>query len=225
MIKRLRHFSIACLFAMGTVGLAPGATILSITGPLASSSGLGMTNFNSAQSAAGEAFALATGFTNLSIIVSLGVFEDEPVPLTAWVTNKIGPGTTAANVIATTTGTPLTSGPYTAFSGLSLGPGTYYLVLAAVQQFNNVGWDWTETQTVTTAPGVTFLGQFANPGNTNDSWNVLPPSYGDFGSLQFDNPFLTQISGDPAAVPEPQTIALTGMGMVVLLFHRSRRVS
>ena len=180
-----------------------------------------MTNFNTAQSAAGESFALATGFTNLSIIVNLGVFEPDPVPLTAWLTNKIGTGTTAANVLATTTGTPVVSGNYTAFSGLSLSPGTYFLVLAATHQFNDVGWSWSSSPTVTTAPGVTFRGQFFNPGNTNDSWNVLPPSYTDFVALSTNNPFLIQITG--TAVPEPGTVVFMGMGIALLMGRRTLR--
>src|SRR4051812_19764553 len=223
MIESLRHFSVACLLALGTAGLTHGTTLVSITGSIDSASGLGMTNFNSAQSAAGESFSLATGFTNLSFIVNLGVVEEEPVPLTAWLTNKIGTGTTAANVLATTTGTPLVSGNYTAFSGLSLSPGTYFLVLSATQQFNNVGWSWSSSPTIATAPGVTFRGQFSNPGNTNDSWNVLAPSYKDFGVLSTDNSFLLQITG--TAVPEPGTVVFMGIGIALLLARQTLRPS
>src|SRR3954454_19045850 len=115
MTKSLHRLSVACCLVLGTAGLGHSTTLVSITGPIASDSGLGMTNFNTAQSAAGESFALATGFTNIAISVSLGVFDqDPPVPLTAWLTNKIGAGTNAGNVLATTTGTPQATGAYTA---------------------------------------------------------------------------------------------------------------
>jgi uncharacterized protein (TIGR03437 family) len=92
-------------------------------------------------------------YSNVSISAALANGPDN-----VFLTNKIGPGTTAANVIASAT--PAIAGQTsgaasltTLFTGLTLGPGTYYLVVQ--------GGDWDEVDTAgtsTLAPGITLSG-------------------------------------------------------------------
>ncbi len=72
----------------------------------------------------------SVAFDNVSIFAELGA-DNSSASLTAFLTNAVGPGTTAANQIASVTLTPpfLDSPGVLLFSGLNLGPGTYYLVL------------------------------------------------------------------------------------------------
>jgi len=147
-----------------------------------------------------------------------------------------GPQETVADQIAVGT---VTVGPSagpewdTLFSGLSLAPGTYFLVLA-----NGTGSDyWFGTNgqggaiTTTTGTGVTFDGEYAsgsifgaiNGSNPPDSdWSG--PSVGDFG-LSF------QVTGDPSSgsgsgspVPEPSSISLLLAGMAGGLYLLRRQL-
>lgn len=205
---------LVCLLAVVNTASVQGAILFNVTGPVTSNTGLGETNFNTAQGAAGEEFTLATTFTNVSFSMTLA---GGGIPLTAWLTDKIGNGSTNNNVIKTSTASP-SAGVYTPFSGLTLSAGTYFLVFAAVQQPNNVGWDWTGTPTITQASGVTFVGAFANPGNTNDSWNTAAYKYKDFTAPATNQPFFGQLDG--TAAPEPGSLFLAAAGMVGLLFRR-----
>jgi hypothetical protein len=209
-------FALVCLLAAGSAASVHGAILFNVTGPLTSNTGLGETNFNTAQSAAGEEFTLTTTFTNVSF--SMTIDGTAGIPLTAWLTNKIGNGTNKNNVIATSTASPA-AGVYTPFSGLTLAPGTYFLVFAAVQQPNEVGWEWTGTPTITHAAGVAFVGAFSNPGNTNDSWNTAAYMYRDFTTPSTTDPFFGELDGT-ALTPEPGSLLLTVSGIAALFWKR-----
>jgi hypothetical protein len=74
----------------------------------------------------------------------------------AYLTTHIGPGTTTAQQIGAAVPISLsntTPAPVTLFSGLTLGPGTYYLT---IERQSNLAWECCGTSVVTvTAPGVT----------------------------------------------------------------------
>ncbi len=212
----LTVFVLVCLFAAGNCASVQGAILFNVTGPLTSNTGLGETNFNTAQGAAGEEFTLTKTFTNVSF--SMTIAGTAGIPLTAWLTDKIGNGTNKNDVIATSTASPA-AGVYTPFSGLTLAPGTYFLVFAAVQQPNSVGWDWTGTPTIAHAAGVTFVGAFGNPGNTNDSWNTPAYQYRDFTAPATNQPFFGELDGT-LLTPEPGSLLLAGAGMALLLIRR-----
>ena len=108
---------------------------------------------------------MATTDTNIGAIVTAS--SDTTTLGNAWLTNAVGPSATASNVIASTTFVPpvysddqqkiLDSASMTTnlFSGLSLAPGTYYLVLQRVSGTDtNDGWvgDF-DGVSVFTAPG------------------------------------------------------------------------
>jgi hypothetical protein len=140
--------------------------------------------------------------------------------------NQIGTGTTAANEVATpvtVTGLSATVQNITLFSGLTLGPGNYYLVFA---QTTSLSMDLGESAsglTETTGAGVTVLGQGGGtptglpptgfPPDVNVSFNA-PESSGN----QFS------ITGDPSgATPEPTTAMMAMAGGAVLLAGLRRK--
>jgi PEP-CTERM motif len=122
----------------------------------------------------------------------------------AYLTNQVGPGATAANLIA--------SAPFTStdvftdtnlFSGLTLPASTYYLVLHSEQ---NGFWDNSTTPTITTAPGVSANGVYIANNN-----NAFPPSDTFFSDSRN---FLYSVTG--SAVPEPSTMSILFTGGVIL---------
>ena len=78
-------------------------------------------------------------FNGVSITAGVFGVPNAGVTATAWLTTAIGPGATIADQIATA---PITSS--TIFSGLTLGPQTYYLVLLFNSGTNVAGW-WENT--------------------------------------------------------------------------------
>jgi hypothetical protein len=117
-------------------------------------------------------------WTNVSISAELGnaanYGNSGGDTISVYLTNQIGPGTTVANQIASASVSPATVDETdTLFTGLSLGAGTYYLVLGAPGQFAE--WYGTSSPTVTTGAGVSGNGDsFADkPSNTPD--DAFPP--------------------------------------------------
>jgi hypothetical protein len=138
-------------------------------------------------------------YSNVSISATLGWPQGSPTPPptlngTAYLTNRVGPGTTAANEIA--------SAPFSAglgfvdtnlFLGLNLSGGTYYLVLAS---HDGPFWLNSSSSVLTSAPGVSFNGDY-----TTTSQDAYPPAEPFFTDTRH---FLFSVSGT-AAVPEPST--------------------
>jgi hypothetical protein len=129
-----------------------------------------------------------------------------------------------------------TDGTVSLFSGLSLGPGTYYLVVAGAPTETqcNLGppylgcgtyWDASTTPTIISDTGVTGNGFYgANHGsNTNppaSTWYALSPT--DFGDLLFS------AEGDPSTqsvIPEPGTLVLFGSGLVAIGIKLRRKLN
>jgi len=147
--KVFRPVSIACL---GLFSIAAHAeTIISVEGPsVGEPLGIG---FNLQVLAVG--WSQSTAFSAVNITADVAGFYPQ-VTVDAWLTTRIGPGTTALDQIAETSVLVSTDmQPVNLFSDLALGPGTYYLVLSA----STVGvWGGTEKASdavVTSAPGVT----------------------------------------------------------------------
>lgn len=136
----------------------------------------------------------------------------------------IGPGTTAADEIASNS----FSYSYTAdylpievFSDLTLGPGSYYLVIGAVSggylNWANAGPD----PAIVEAPGVTSAMYRA----FNFGGIAYAPAES-FGEQDW-NQLLFTVTGGPAGagVPEPATFGLFGGAVLLLGFARKRRLS
>lgn len=81
---------------------------------------------------------------------------------TVYLTNKIGPGTTVANLVAppvTVSGLTNTFTVRTLFTGLTLGPGNYYLTFRSTNSNPlSMSMEGSSTPTQTFGPGVTGLG-------------------------------------------------------------------
>ena len=192
-------------------GSATAGIIVSVTGPEVGNSGLGSGTPN--QQIAAVEFTTA-GITDGTVLVSLSAVD--PLNVTAWLTNAIGPGTTMANVLASNVfSSQVADQQYTALSGINVGAGSYYLVLEAVSQSNDVGWDYTNAAVIT--------------GNLDDGdLGALPPppfAFGPAGSFSGGgNAFLFEVTSS-ATVPEPGVAGLVGLGLaVMLLLRRARKV-
>lgn len=139
---------------------------------------------------------------------------------TVYLTNMIGPGTTSANQIAETTVSGLGRQPNTAtdlFSGLSLGPGTYYLITASNLGGGGLGWEGFIGNTANMDTGVTI-----NPDEFHEGAEATYPPASTFftnGDTSFD----FQVTGN--AIPEPATLPLAGIALVLgsLILVRRRR--
>lgn len=183
-------------------------------------------------------FTTAGAYTNVSVSVIVGCVycsELESVSISAYLTTAIGPTETIADQIATST-IAVPGGQFVdaAFSGLSLGPGTYYLTLAVPTPQTNIAY-WFGSQngtTITTDSGVTFDGDnFADyffPGILDSIDQANPPasSFTFFGQpvdagLSFD------VSGERASLtPEPSSLLLLASGLAGLagmVKHKLRR--
>ena len=201
-------------------------TIVSVLG---NPEGPGSLDSSSTGQIAEVSWSQATAMSNVSIQAALfGAFGPNDVEhVQAYLTNAIGPGTTAANVFAFNS-VVVNNEPWgqfppvwtTLFSGLNLSAGTYYLVLGSTDftaWYFAVDTSSTGGQpiTITTAPGVTYNGTLA-------VWNTaccgtidsafLPASSG-WRSDGDQNVF--QVTGD--TVPEPGTFALLLTGLLAIL--------
>jgi hypothetical protein len=131
---------------------------------------------------------------------------------TAYLMSSIGPGTTTIDQIDTATftasGAAFTAQLNTLFTGLTLGPGNYYLVLSSP---GGLGWEGNDPGiTPVTGPGVTFLSAESTSPN---SPAVYPPA-GDFSSTLGNIPEFTVTA--VSSVPEPSGIAFLCAAMLGL---------
>jgi hypothetical protein len=140
---------------------------------------------------------------------------------TAYLTTSLGLGTTLADQIASTSFSfPRTPSYELLFSGLTLGPGTYYLSLTSTGGIAINEGSWTcndgcnpSMATIVTAPGVTRNSDQFTEGNS-----IYPPAgtvfTGDHGVIY-----------TVASVPEPASTTLIAMGLALLtIFSRYRRL-
>jgi len=138
---------------------------------------------------------------------------------TAYLTTQIGPGTTVADEIASTsfsvTGLAFDPTDDPLFTGLTLGPGTYYLVLTATGSQPG-GWEITSTGiTPVTAPGVTDI----DLGHQGTGTASYPPALS--FSLVNGNPLEFSVTGTSSATPEPSTLPLVCATLRVLVLITS----
>jgi len=152
------------------------------------------------------------GYSNVSIAAQVGRASEGP-SITAYLTSAIGPAETADDLIAIDTFAPSTNNEFdTIFSGLSLGPGTYYLVLSGGDSDSSQSaWWGTDNGTrATTDTGVTFNGDgYAFSG---DGLNDSNPPASTFSSSTRAG-LLFQVTGEAeAASPEPDSLRLILIG-------------
>ncbi len=225
---KFKGFVLLAAFAALASGInASAATVLSVSANTPVTFALGGPSY---EQILAQQFIAGSALKNVSISAEVGNNGQALSTINAWLTTAIGPKETAANVIASTTIDPSSSSSmHTLFTGLTLGPGTYYLVLSGGSTFNTEA-DWWGTNgsaTVNSADGMSYDGgdyyYYANAGQLNDapavSFNYLPNSL----NLNFS------VTGDlasPAAAPEPATEGLAMLGGAAgLLFAKRRRIA
>jgi hypothetical protein len=207
-----------------SAGLASAGTIVSVAGTPGTGYFLGGSGPDQVLV---SSWTQTGSYMNVSISAELGNSSNYGNSggdaISVYLTNQIGPGTTVANQIASTSVSPATVDETdTLFTGLSLGAGTYYLVLGAPGQFAE--WYGTGSPTVTTDSGVTGnFDSFADkPSNTpNDSFP--PASNFDSNPADNNNNLLMTVTGNAvSAAPEPSTIVLAGLAGAFLFCAKSR---
>jgi hypothetical protein len=201
--RRIRMFKSGLLLTLLTAASLQAGVIASVTGP--ENSGIGNRVF-------ATSWTQTSNFSDVTITADVFGVPQAGVTATAWLTTAIGPTATIANQIATA---PITSN--TIFSGLTLAPQTYFLVLLFNSGGNAAGWWATNSPTLTTAPGVTigasYLGTFLDF-----------PSFGpsETMSATTDFRFLFSVS-NTSSVPEPSSFLLFATALSILAVFPCRR--
>jgi hypothetical protein len=160
----------------------------------------------------GVSFTLSNTWTDVSIAASFS-FSAQGAPVSGLLTDAIGPGVYSGTILASSTIPSLVWGPNTVLSGLTLGPGTYYLLLTTDQSQSaalpNIEFG---TASVFAMPGVT-LGTFwyASDANPPGLDLAFPPASSWYG---MNNSFPIEITG--TQVPEPATLILVAGALLGL---------
>jgi hypothetical protein len=192
-------------------GPATASTIVSVTGPSSIGFGLGGT-----EGAYAVSWSQSNTYTDVTIAAVLGSFiVGETAEADAYLTTSIGPGTTVASQIASAVVTVPGTDPLsvTLFTGLTLGPGQYFLTLSAPAGVNPApGWTNTESPTVTVDTGVTN-------GPVYSTFGVVPSLYPPASPFSPDSVSLLYTV---TSVPEPATLLLVGTAVLSSLFARPK---
>jgi hypothetical protein len=165
-------------------------------------------------------------YTDVSISAYLGSSGfDGDGSGTVYLTNAIGPGATMANEIAQISLSGLASAPAPAtnlFSGLTLGPGTYYLNSSS-ESSPGLAWELFYPVVHNIAAGGS-IGEELNFG-------MLPTDFPPSASLTPQaNNFAFSVTGTPETVPEPSSVPLLltiigGVGLGLRVRTRTRNIS
>jgi len=185
-------------------------------GPITIVSATGTFNGQAVADWIGETWTQTGTYNNVTITAQLNGGVSLPTTANIYLLNNLGPGTTAgANQIAYEFETiPTATQGVTLFTGLTLGPGTYYLLADEV----SAGWTGSSSPTYTTDTGVSNISEFTNKGaiagySPDTSYQAVS------GGLIFS------VTGKPAVsgVPEPASFALVFPALAGLIFLARRR--
>lgn len=210
------RLSFALSMVLVTAGFASAGTIYSVGGTADTPFTIG---------GAGIDQMLVSSWTEsgpyANVSISAELFNGNGAPISVYLTNSVGPGTTVANEIATTTVSPATSDETdTLFSGLSLGSGTYYLILAAPGVSTYAGWYGTNSATFTEDTGVTGSADTFVSDQSGSPNDALPPA--STFTLGGTNLLFT-VTGDAGSpTPEPSSFILVGLAGTFLLCAKKR---
>lgn len=189
--------------------------IVSVTAPPA------LSTLISSDAVVSTSWSASNAYTDVSIavLVNSSLVGETPTA-NAYLTSRIGPGTTVNDEIAHTQFTVPVQLPVcssnscgamvTLFSGLSLGPGDYFLTLSSTATSSPVvGWFPALDPIVVTDAGVTLGASFLG------SAVAAYPAASAFGTYPFAMQLV--VTGEPAtAIPESPTAILIGLGVLVL---------
>ncbi len=142
--------------------------------------------------------------------------------VTAFLSSAIGPS--AGSLIATSTvSIPQSTGlPASTelFSGLTLGPGSYYLTLYNFDLSSTTDPRWYRGAAVSFGDGITPNGEFYANNHGDGAINPVEPWRSTFkDSTLYDQAFI--VTG--TVVPEPSVVALLGLGIAGLLTSLRRQ--
>lgn len=210
------------VFISLAVGAAHAATIYDVTGP----SPFGFAN----QTVLVEAWNQAAIYNNVTITAPL---EDNSsggpiggIEGTVYLTTRIGPGTTAADLVAppvNISGLTNTFTVRTLFTGLNLGPGTYYLTFKSTNSNPlSMSMEGASLPVITTGPGV-----FPDGSDGQISSAAFPPATA--VTLSQPGNLFVNVSGTliqnlaiPALSPVMLAMLAVGLALVALRFMTPR---
>jgi hypothetical protein len=176
--------------------------------------------------AGSRGFPVVSGWSQSSTLANVSIAANldgggGTVSGTAWLTTQIGPGTTIANEIAhcdfSVTSPVFEPELTTLFSGLTLGPGSYYLVLTSS---GGGGWEVASSFIPIMASGI---GVTSRSGRSFFSVAAYPPATSFFperASDFTDEYFQYAVT----VVPEPGVVTLYLLGCGAIMVSR-RRIS
>jgi hypothetical protein len=197
---------------IGGMGRADADTIVSITGQNNGGYVLGALSDGYSQVVAAS-WTQTQSYTNVSVYVP--ILETGSDTIDAYLVRGTVPQP-ESNEIAQTTFTAFNGlTTYAVFSGLSLGAGTYSIVLDSPTESNySTGWEYSASPQITLGTGVSTNG----PAYT--SFDTSVPSYApDDPNFRYTNQGVTLdyiVTGTVASVPEPSSIVIAGIGLAVL---------
>lgn len=214
MMKRLVHSHCIGL-ALGvalTVGNAYAGIVASRSGPMDSANGNNPFAISWTQSSTFDNVSITADLYNLSGVDTTGTF---------YLLDALGPGTTAAvdeiarvSVSSSSAGTAT----FSLFSGLTLGPGTYYLTYEYDPQTASLFWsEAVPGATVTLDASVSALTNYVPTGPADP---YAPAT--DFTTASRIFPIFSITSADPRTVPEPATWGLLAMALASAFGVRGR---
>jgi hypothetical protein len=165
-------------------------------------------------------------YTNVTIDANIAVANGNPseeATGTAYLMTEIGPGATTAEEVASgpvsVLGNPGINAMTQIFKSLTLGPGTYYLVIdpSDFNMVDSLDWDKATTPTQSFGAGVSDAMTFVADGTAA---SFVPAS----SFTSNDSTPIFSVTGDlsatPTAAPEPSTTILLACGLAALAIRR-----
>jgi hypothetical protein len=157
-------------------------------------------------------------FNNVTIEAPLESDTPNTATGTAYLSNKLGTGAGSGNVLDTFNISTNNNDPsvlITLFTGLTLGPGTYYL---SINECCSLFWIQGGTPVRTLGSGVTLGSNFVAPGTIGS-----PAISSTFDSYTLSQP-LFQVTGTPGTTtttPEPSVLLLMLVGVGGVVYART----